>query len=106
MRRIEPTDNLEEFRIRASRLRKELNSTDNAVALGAAGRFRVLPALHEKTREQIVSGRSTIQRKHALAVIAKEAGFESWTQLRRGRCPAPRLYSIPRVCFSAAARPF
>jgi hypothetical protein len=82
MRPLTPTDNLEEFRIRASRLKKELNSADSAIALRAAERFRILPAFHDKTPERIASGRAYVQRKHALAVVANEAGFESWIHLR------------------------
>jgi DNA-binding phage protein len=78
-------DNLQEFRIRASRLKKELNSAEDAVALRAAERFRTLPAFQEKTAEQIAAARAYVQRKHALAVIATEAGFESWAQLRCAR---------------------
>lgn len=75
--------NLEEYRIRASRLMKDLRGSDPAVAMHAAERFRVLPAWADRTAEQIVEAGKSIQRKHALAVIAKEAGFADWLQLRR-----------------------
>ncbi|MGA2880050.1 MAG: hypothetical protein ABSG13_13970 [Bryobacteraceae bacterium] len=54
--------------------------------LRAAERFRILPPFRDKTPEQIASD---IKRKHALAVIAKETGFESWTQLRCAKLFGP-----------------
>jgi hypothetical protein len=78
-------DNLEEFRIRASRLKKDLNSPDPNVALRAAERFRTLAAFRDQTAQQIVAARAFVRRKHALAVIAAEAGFSNWAQLRCAR---------------------
>lgn len=66
-------DNLEEYRIRASRLLRDLRGPDRAAALRAEERFRLLPSGISRDR---------IQRKHALAAVAKEAGFESWTGLK------------------------
>jgi hypothetical protein len=59
--------NLEEYRIRASRLMKQCRAGDPA----AVQRFRrYWPDLAQ------------VQRKHALAVIAREAGFRDWPHLR------------------------
>jgi hypothetical protein len=74
--------NLEEYRIRASRLMKDLRAADPVTTLQAAKRFQVLPAWQHSTLEQIAASRKRIQRKHALAVIAKEAGFQDWPQLK------------------------
>ncbi len=75
-------DNLQEYRIRASRLMKELHGADPATALQAAGRFRILSAWAGQASEQILAVRDRVQRKHALAVVAREGGFEDWLDLR------------------------
>ena len=69
--------NLEEYRIRASRLMKDLRAVDPATALQAAGRFRILSAWEGQTSEQILEVRDRVQRKHALAVVAREGGFKT-----------------------------
>jgi hypothetical protein len=73
---------LEEYRIRASRLMKSLRGADLAAALQAARRFRTLPNWAKQTAEEIHAARDRVQRKHALAVIAREAGFRDWLHLR------------------------
>jgi hypothetical protein len=78
------TDHLEEYRIRASLLMKDLRAPDPAMVRRAARRFRILPALAGRTLAEIAANRDGIRRKHALAVIAREAGFETWLELRTG----------------------
>ena len=74
--------NLEEYRIRASRLMKDLRDADPTTALNAAGRFQVLSGWAGMAPEQIRDARDRIQRKHALAVVAREGGFQDWLELR------------------------
>ncbi len=74
--------NLEEYRIRVSRLMKRLRSDDPAAALEAARRFQSQPYFAGHTPEQILGERDQVQRKHALAVIASESGFRDWLHLR------------------------
>ena len=74
--------NLEEYRIRASRLMKELRGADPVAALHAAGRLQVLSAWAGMTTEQVRDARDRVQRKHALAVVAREGGFQDWLDLR------------------------
>jgi len=71
-----------EYKIRASLLLKALHSDDGPRALAAADRFRVLAPYASLTPARIVAWREEIRRKHALAVIAAEAGFPSWSELR------------------------
>ena len=98
--------NLEEYRIRASRLMKDLRASDRAAALRAAKRFRVLPSWADRTPEQIVEAGELMQRKHALAVIAKEAGFLDWLQLRKSAMTAiPSGFDTTRL-FQARTRGF
>jgi hypothetical protein len=73
---------LRECKIRASLLLKALRSTDRERALGAAERFRVLPRFRALAPERIVAWRDEVRRKHALAVIAAELGYDSWDALR------------------------
>jgi hypothetical protein len=81
--RTEDHHNLEEYRIRAGKLLKDLRGTDPTRALQAARRFRILPSWTGRTPDRV-------QRKHALAVIAREAGFRDWPHLRTsvGASPA------------------
>jgi hypothetical protein len=79
--------NLEEYRIRASRLLKELRGGDLALALRAANRFCSLPGFAGKARGDIYNGRDQLKRKHALAVVAREAGFQDWPELKASMCP-------------------
>jgi hypothetical protein len=86
-----PTEhrNLEEYRIRASRLMKDLRDADPTTALHAARRFQVLSAWAGTTTEQIRDARDRVQRKHALAVVAREGGFRDWLHLRASVEDAP-----------------
>ena len=85
-----------ECKVRASLLLKALRSADPARAAAAAERFRVLRSFSRLTPERIVAWRDDVRRKHALAVIAAELGYPSWTALRaacemRGPAPSPRV---------------
>src|SRR6266403_5334101 len=74
--------NLDEYRIRASRLLKELRGADLALGLRAANRFCILPSFADKAPGDIYNSRDQLKRKHSLTVIAKEAGFQDWSQLK------------------------
>ncbi|MFN0170161.1 MAG: hypothetical protein ACKV22_27390 [Bryobacteraceae bacterium] len=73
-----PLSNLEEFRIRATRLLKELR----AGSVAAAARLRHAPEWARQSPQQILAARETIRRKHALTALAREAGFADWTSLK------------------------
>jgi len=79
--------NLDEYRIRASRLLKELRGTDLALALHAANRFCILPGFADKAPGDIYNGRDRLKRKHALTVIAREGGFKDCPQLKSSMPP-------------------
>src|SRR5438046_1121890 len=72
--------NLEEYKIQASILLKSLRSTESTVANKAAKRFQLLPEFKGLSANEIIL--AGIQRKHALAVIALENGFQSWNDLK------------------------
>ena len=69
--------NLVEAKIQASILLKSLHGAD---AQKAAKRFKRLPEFANLSIEDILQ--QDIKRKHALAVIAIENGFNSWTDLK------------------------
>jgi hypothetical protein len=73
---------LRECKIRASLLLKALRSDDPSRAGIAAERFRQLPRFAPLATDRLIAWRDEIQRKHALAVIAAELGFDSWNALR------------------------
>lgn len=69
-----------ECKIQASILLKSLHSNDKVTAQKAAQRFQRLPECKSLPTEEIIE--ADIKRKHALAVIAIEKGFESWSDLK------------------------
>ncbi len=75
-------DNLEEYRIRAGILIKQLRSDNPDLVAQAAVRFRVLDSLSSRSVDEIRAQRDKLQKKHALTVVALEKGFTSWTELK------------------------
>ncbi|MES2765213.1 MAG: hypothetical protein V4642_05060 [Bacteroidota bacterium] len=73
---------LEELKIQASILLKDLNSDEPEKFLKATARFKNLPHYAEKSAEEIGLLKSEIKRKHVLAVLAAERGFKTWSELR------------------------
>jgi hypothetical protein len=71
----ERLEDIEEYRIRASRLLKALRGEDAVLAKRAEERLRQLPQV-------VVLSNDEIRRKHALAVVAREAGFAGWAELK------------------------
>jgi hypothetical protein len=79
----EPAErSLREARLRASQLLKDLQSNIRGRVLTAAERLRRLEAFATLPSEKLFARRGTIQRKHALAVVAQEWGYESWAALK------------------------
>jgi hypothetical protein len=76
---------LQECKVRASLLLKELGSPDASRAMRAAERLRALPAFASLSPAELRARRDSVQRKHALAVIAREQGFASWAELKAAR---------------------
>ncbi|MBI4750971.1 MAG: hypothetical protein HY774_21025 [Acidobacteria bacterium] len=74
--------NLDEYKIQASILLKNLRSTDPEKALTAASRFCRLSHLAQSTAVSILANKEDIKLKHALAVIALENNFPSWAELK------------------------
>lgn len=66
---------LEEYKIQASILLKQLKSKDLSIAEKAIARIRVLPIF-------ALGLNGSIKRKHALNVIAIENGFNNWAELK------------------------
>ncbi|HEY6393075.1 MAG TPA: hypothetical protein VIX89_17475 [Bryobacteraceae bacterium] len=94
---------LEEYRIRASRLLKELRGTDLAVGLRVANRFCVLPGFADKAPGDIYNSRGLLKRKHALTVVAQEAGFNNWPELKTSTAPAADIGFDPTRLFQRTA---
>jgi len=77
-----PIPSLDECKRDASLLLKDLRSTQSSIAAIAAERFRRVAPYRERTVDEILSDRDAIQRKHALAVIARERGYAAWKNLK------------------------
>lgn len=69
------------YKFKAARLHSNLNSEDSSEHLSAAQRFSALETFNGMTPEQLVARRKRIKHRHALEVIAREAGFKSWKDL-------------------------
>ncbi len=72
---------LDEYKIKASRLLKQFRVADGQSSQAAA-RFQQLPQFANLTFADIVRKKDNIRRKHALAVIAQENGYASWGELK------------------------
>ncbi len=77
-----PIPSLDKCKREASLLLKDLQSTQPSIAAGAAERFRRIAPFREQTTDEILAARDSIQRKHALAVIAREHGYAAWKNLK------------------------
>lgn len=80
MNKPHPAYSVEECKIQASMLLKSLRSDDLQKAYFSAKRFLVLPEFKNLSFEEII--KIDIKRKQALAVIAIEKGFKSWSELK------------------------
>jgi hypothetical protein len=74
---------LRECKVRASILLKDLCSSEPSRATRAAERLRVLPAFARLSPGELLARKESVQRKHALAVIAHEQGHASWAELKQ-----------------------
>lgn len=72
-------DALAEYKIRASKLLKDFASADKRRAFGAA--YRLASLWPDGNANELLADKSRVQRKHALAVIAREMGFRDWQHL-------------------------
>lgn len=71
---------ISECKIKASILLKELRAADLERSQAAAKRFKRLAEFSKLSIDAICN--ADIKRKHALAVIALEKGFQSWSELK------------------------
>jgi hypothetical protein len=70
---------LDEYKIRASKLLRDFASTDKRRAYAAAHRLASL--WPDGNASELLADKARVQRKHALAVIAREMGFRDWQHL-------------------------
>ena len=75
-------DSIIQCRIEARRLLKQLRSAKPEDAAFAAGRFRQLRSFSDVAGDDVRYLRERVQLKHALAFVAQERGYESWTALK------------------------
>jgi hypothetical protein len=81
-------ESLPACRAEARRLLRQLRSEDPRLARAAAERFVRLRSLAPGGVEGLLARRGDVRLKHALAVLAEERGYPSWSELRRA-CAAP-----------------
>ena len=81
---------LQDYRVKASILLKQLKQAEAS----AAARFRVLPYYNSLSEHELLAQK--VQRKHALLVVALEAGFGSWEELKASLTPPLDELLMPR----------
>jgi hypothetical protein len=91
---------LDECRIQASLLLKDLRGDDGLRAGRAAERFRMLPYFRPHEPDAILGRRASIRLKHALAVVAAELGSLTWADCKR-RLEAPAISRLDTELFFA-----
>lgn len=96
--KAEPPQPLSECRIRAKRLLKQLKqSSSGEMAEEAAARFMRLESFSGMTAARVVENQDGLKLKHALAVVALEEGYGSWTALKvSAEATGPEMYD-PRM---------
>jgi hypothetical protein len=87
-RAVQTALTLDECKTQAALLLKDLRSDDGLRAGRAAERFRILPYLAPHERDAILGRRASIRLKHALATIAAELGYATWSDCKH-RLEAP-----------------
>ncbi|MET0404331.1 MAG: hypothetical protein ABW123_18110 [Cystobacter sp.] len=90
---------LRECKIRASLLLKSLLGPDSVRANRAAQRLCALPVYAGLTPDALLARKEQVGHKHALAVIAREQGHDSWRELKHARETAPRRFE-PETFFA------
>lgn len=86
------TPSLAQCRARAHELLRHFRADDPRAALAAAVRLVRLRSFADRTPDQLLADRTNVRLKHALAVVAEEAGAASWAALREriaAAAPAP-----------------
>ncbi len=92
---------LDECRIQASLLLKDLRGEDGARAVRTAERFQILPVLRSLDPDAILGRRASIRLKHALAVVAADLGYRTWAECKR-RLETPPDRRLDTETFFAA----
>ncbi|MCP5100505.1 MAG: hypothetical protein GY943_33565 [Chloroflexi bacterium] len=75
--------NLEEYKIKASILLKQLRSGVDGRSRPAAVRFQQVDYFAVMNVDQIMVQKDQVKRKHALTVIALEKGYATWAELKQ-----------------------
>ncbi len=100
-RAARPALTLDECKIQASLLLKDLRGDDGPRARRGAERFRILPHFRSLEPDAILGGRASIRLKHALAALAAELGYATWAECKR-RLEAPPNHRLDTEAFFVA----
>lgn len=99
------TKRFEEAKTKASILLKDLRSTSPERNARAAARLQKIRLFSNLSVEEIIAARDKLRRKHALAIIAAESGFSSWTAFKDHCHPERPEVPIMFDCASFFGRP-
>ena len=77
-----PIPSVSESTLAADLLMKDIASGDEPRVRSAAGRFLRIEPFRSPGIDGLLKGRDTIQRKHALRIVAREQGFAGWKNLK------------------------
>jgi hypothetical protein len=89
--------NLDEYRLEAESLYRDLCDGTGAVTLRAAKRFQALGAWQTLPAREIRANARSIELEDAQEVVARENGFTNWAQLASQTGDAPFVFHTARL---------
>jgi hypothetical protein len=92
-----PAYNVDEHRLEAELLQRDLQNGIGAAALRAAKRFQILEAWRKFSAKEIRDTRAAITLKDAQRVVALENGSPSWDELEKATADVPIAFRTSRL---------
>lgn len=92
-----PIYNLDEYRLEAESLFRDLHKGTGAAALRAAKRFQALDAWRNRRAQEIRACANAIRLEDAQQVVARENGFADWSELAAQTAGAPVVFRTARL---------
>lgn len=89
--------NIEEYRLQAESLHRDLRAGGNAAALRAAKRFKALDAWKTLRLREVLANTDAIRLEDAMEVVACENGFSNWSQLAAETAEMPVVFNTARL---------
>ena len=89
--------NVDEYRLEAERLYRDVRTGKGATALRAAKRFQVLERWRDFTAREIQASADAVRFEDAEQVLARENEFSTWAELANQAINAPIIFHTARL---------